>query len=162
VRRLQAVDGIAAARAAERGFTLLELMVVLLIIGLLLVLVPGHLWRSQPGLEVKVAARALADGLRQTRSDALASNRELVFTLDVAGHSFRPGQDHPLEPLDGAIQLGLDTARSEVVDGGRGQIRFFPDGSSTGGRIRLGMQAQQAQVTVDWLTGQIAIADVSR
>ena len=162
MRRLQAVDGIAAARAAERGFTLLELMVVLLIIGLLLVLVPGHLWRSQPGLEVKVAARALADGLRQTRSDALASNRELVFTLDVAGHSFRPGQDHPLEPLDGAIQLGLDTARSEVVDGGRGQIRFFPDGSSTGGRIRLGMQAQQAQVTVDWLTGQIAIADVSR
>ena len=150
------------AGPAAGGFTLLELTVVLLIIGLLLVLVPGHLWRSQPGLEVKVAARALADGLRQTRSDALASNRELVFTLDVAGHSFRPGQDHPLEPLDGAIQLGLDTARSEVVDGGRGQIRFFPDGSSTGGRIRLGMQAQQAQVTVDWLTGQIAIADVSR
>lgn len=147
---------------AARGFTLLELMVVLLIVGLLLVLVPGHLWRSQPGLEVKVAARALADGLRQTRSDALASNRERVFTLDVAGHSFRPGEDRPLEALTGAVELGLDTARSEVIDATRGQIRFFPDGSSTGGRIRLAMQAQQAQVTVDWLTGQVAIADVRR
>ena len=144
---------------AARGFTLLELMVVLLIIGLLLVLVPGHLWRSQPGLEVEVAARALADGLRQTRSDAIATNRERVFTIDVAGHGFRPGEDHPLEPLNGAIELGLDTARSELVDAARGQIRFFPDGSSTGGRIRLAMRAQRAQVTVDWLTGQVAIAD---
>jgi general secretion pathway protein H len=146
--------------AGERGFTLLELMIVLLIIGLLLVLVPGHLWRSQAGLEVKVAARALAVGLRQTRSDALATNREQVFTLDVAGHSFRPGQDRPLEPLNGAVGLGLDTARSELVNPTHGQIRFFPDGSSTGGRIRLTMQAQEAQVTVDWLTGQVAIADV--
>jgi general secretion pathway protein H len=144
----------------ERGFTLLELMIVLLIIGLLLVLVPGHVWRPQAGLEVKVAARALANGLRQTRSDALATNRERVFILDVAGHSFRPGEDQPLEPLNGAVGLGLDTARSELVDAARGQIRFFPDGSSTGGRIRLTMDAQGAQVTVDWLTGQVAIADV--
>ena len=146
--------------AREHGFTLLELMVVLLIIGLVLVLAPGHLWRPQAGLEVKVAARALADGLRQTRSDALATNRERVFTLDVAGHSFRPGQNRPPEALNGAVELGLDTARSELVDAARGQIRFFPDGSSTGGRIRLTMQSQQAQVTVDWLTGQVAIADV--
>jgi general secretion pathway protein H len=146
--------------ASQRGFTLLELMIVLLIIALLLVLLPGHIWRPQADLEVKVAARALANGLRQARSEALASNRERVFMLDVAGHTFQPGQDRPLEPLNGAIELGLDTASSELVDAARGQIRFFPNGSSTGGRIRLTMQARQTQVTVDWLTGQVAIADV--
>jgi general secretion pathway protein H len=147
--------------ASERGFTLLELIIVLLIIGLLLVLVPGHLWRPQAGLEVKVAARALADGLRQTRSDALASNRERVFTLDVAARRFRPGQDRPLEPLNRALDLGLDTARSELVDAASGQIRFFPDGSSTGGRITVTLQAQRAEVTVDWLTGGVTIADAA-
>jgi general secretion pathway protein H len=144
---------------AERGFTLIELIVVVLIIGLVLVLVPGNLWRPQAGLEVKVAARALADGLRRTRSDALASNRERVFTVDVAERRFRPGQDRPLESLNRTLALGLDTARSELLDAASGQIRFFPDGSSTGGRIRLTMQGQHAAVEVDWLTGQVAIAD---
>lgn len=144
---------------AQRGFTLLELIVVILIMGLLLVLVPGHLFRPQAGLEVKVAARALADGLRQTRSDALAANRERVFTVDVAQHSFRPGQGRPLESLNAGVDLGLDTARSELLDVATGQIRFFPDGSSTGGRITLAMHQQRAEVSVDWLTGQVAIAD---
>ena len=144
---------------AARGFTLIELLVVLAIIGLLLVLVPGFLWRPQPGLEVRVAARSLADGLRQTRSDALATNRERVFTVDVEERRFRPGQDRPLEPLNGALELGLETARSELVDAGSGQIRFFPDGSSTGGRITVTMHEQRAAVVVDWLTGQVDIGD---
>jgi general secretion pathway protein H len=61
--------------------------------------------------------------------------------------------------LNGALELGLETARSELVDAGSGQIRFFPDGSSTGGRITVMMQEQRAEVVVDWLTGQVDIGD---
>ena len=38
-------------------------------------------------------------------------------------------------------------------------IRFFPDGSSTGGHISLIEGKTEYRVNVDWLTGRIAIED---
>ena len=146
---------------AERGFTLIELLVVLAIIGLVLGLVPTLLWRPQAGLDVGVAARAIADGLRQTRSAALSSNREQVFMLDLGERQFRAGRASPLEPLNEALELRLYTASAELIDAQSGQIRFFQDGSSTGGRITLALDRQRAEVTVDWLTGQVAVADAA-
>jgi general secretion pathway protein H len=132
---------------------------VLAIVGLVLALVPGVMLRTQPGLDVEVAARALADGLRQTRSQAMLSNREEVFSLDVEERLFRAGRSQPLKQLDRAIELQLYTAQAELLDAKSGRIRFFPDGSSTGGAIGLSQGDQQTQVSVsvDWLTGHVAI-----
>ena len=139
------------------GFTLLELIVVLAIIGLVLALIPGFMLRGQPGLHVEVAARALADGLRQTRSQAMVGNREEVFSLDVEQRLFRAGRGQPLKQLDRTIELHLFTTAGELAGTEVGQIRFFPDGSSTGGAIDLAQGEQRSQVSVDWLTGQVEI-----
>jgi len=143
-------------RADQRGFTLLELMVVLAIIGLIVALVPGFMLRSQPRLDIAVAARAIANGLRQARSEAVAHNRAEVFALDVDARVFRTG-DHPPVRIDKSIPLSFQTARSEVLEDGVGQIRFFPDGSSTGGLISVGQGEWQAQVRSDWLTGLVTV-----
>jgi len=37
-------------------------------------------------------------------------------------------------------------------------IRFFPDGSATGGRISLGTQDAGWRVDVRWLTGEVSVA----
>lgn len=140
-----------------RGFTLLELLVVIAIVGVVLALVPGFLLRDQPVLDLESAARAVAQGLRQTRSQAMLQNREQIFAIDVESGRFRPGAQQSLRQLDRAIALSLLTARSEAQGEGGGSIRFFPDGSSTGGRIRLALEQHQAQVSVDWLTGAVAI-----
>lgn len=144
--------------ASARGFTLIELLVVLAIVGLVLALIPGFMLRSQPGLDVEVAARAIADGLRQARSQAMVSNRDQVFALDVDERQFRAGRDQPLNQLDRNLDLRLYTAQAELLDATRGQIRFFPDGSSTGGAIGLNLDDQEVEVRIDWLTGQVEIA----
>jgi general secretion pathway protein H len=39
-----------------------------------------------------------------------------------------------------------------------GSVRFYPDGSSTGGRIILSRSGSGYQVGVQWLTGRIRMA----
>jgi general secretion pathway protein H len=140
----------------QRGFTLLELLVVLAIIGLVVALVPGFVLRSQPQLDVDVAARAIADGLRQTRSEAILRNRPQAFALDVEARMFRAG-DHTPVRIDDGIALSFRSARSQLLGAGTGQIRFFPDGSSTGGLIRLVQGEARADVRSDWLTGLVTV-----
>jgi general secretion pathway protein H len=146
-------------RHRSRGFTLLELLVVLAIIGLVLAAVPGFLLRDQPTLAFERTVRQLVDGLRQTRSEAMVRNREEVFQIDTETHAWRPGREQALHQLDPAFEIELLTARGERIGATGGQIRFYPDGSATGGRIRLATDGLGAAVVVDWLTGRVTVDD---
>ena len=141
----------------ERGFTLLELLVVLAIIGVMLAFVPGFVLRGQPGMDVDVAARSIADALRQARSQAVLQNREQLFALDVEERLFRAGGQRAPVQIDRGIEVTFQSARSELMSATIGQIRFFPDGSATGGRIGLTLDGRHAEVAVDWLTGLISV-----
>jgi general secretion pathway protein H len=141
----------------ERGFTLLELLVVLTIVAVILAFVPGFMLRGQPGLSVDVTARELADALRLARSHAMAQNRDQLFALDVEQHLFRIGGQRAPVQMNKEIEVTFQSARSEAVSESIGQIRFFPDGSATGGRIGLSQDGQHAEVVVDWLTGLVSV-----
>jgi general secretion pathway protein H len=143
-------------RADQQGFTLLELMVVLVMIGFVVALVPGFVLRSQLQLDVDVAARAIAHGLRQTRSEAVLRNRPLAFALDIEERVFRSGDRTPVR-IDDGIALSFRTGRTQLLGEGVGQIQFFPDGSSTGCLIRLVQGNARADVRSDWLTGLVTI-----
>jgi general secretion pathway protein H len=55
--------------------------------------------------------------------------------------------------------LSVFTAKSEAVEDKVASIRFFPDGSSTGGAISIANGGTKFRVDVDWLTGSVTILD---
>jgi general secretion pathway protein H len=144
-------------RSFSSGFTLLEMLLVLLLLGIAYGLAGPMLGDGSVGLDMKSAARQLAAGLRKARSTAVTGQQEAVLTLDVEQRSFSVTGDPKIYALPKRIDIKLFTAQSEVVGGQSGAIRFFPDGSSTGGRISVGIGESLQEVDVDWLTGRTKI-----
>ncbi len=144
---------------SQGGFTLIELLVVLLIMGALITLAPAAFHRIMPGLEMKTAAREVAGVLREARGQAIRDNRETAVLIDTEQKLYRLGPAARGHALSAALQVTLVTAASEQLDDTRGRIRFFPDGTSTGGRVTLARDDRKFDITVDWLTGLVAISD---
>lgn len=145
-----------SARAGH-GFTLIELLVVLLIIGTVLALVPGSFHRIMPGLEIKSAARDVAATFREARSLAIRDNREAVVLFDTEARLYRQGRNGRPLALDPDLEVELVAAQSEQIDEHVAGIRFFPDGTSTGGRVTLSRDERRYQIDVDWLSGRVEI-----
>jgi general secretion pathway protein H len=141
----------------SRGFTLLELLLVLLLLGLLYGLAAPMLGAGSTGLDMKAASRQLAAGLRKARGVAVAERREAVLTLDVEGRTFSLTGDPKTYSLPKQLELALFTAQSELVREKTGGIRFFPDGTSTGGRVTISAGESKQLVDVDWVTGRVTI-----
>jgi len=144
------------ARAGQTGFTLFELLIAITLVAALTAVAVPVFTRSA-GTEVKAAARTLAAGLRRTRSRAVLQGRAQVLALDVKRHAFRVGTAGRTRALPSDVTLQLFTARSELLGERAGAIRFYPDGSSTGGRITVTAGDRRLLVDVNWLSGRVRI-----
>jgi general secretion pathway protein H len=146
-------------RKPQRAFTLIELLVVLALLAVMMALVPPLLQGGVSSAEVKGAARRLAAGLKYARSQAITSRKEAVLVLDLEHRNFTITGKKRQYPLPDNMGISLVTARSELATERIGKIRFFPDGTSTGGRITLTQGERKYGVDINWLTGQVVILD---
>ncbi len=141
---------------SARGFTLVELLVVMAIAALMMSAVPGLYSAAFPGLEMKSAARRTASTLRLARETAIRQGEDKLLIVDLDAHRLILEGYRNLS-LPKRLSIKLEAANSEMIDDRRGVIRFFPDGSSTGGRIVLSRDGHGYQIGVTWLTGRIEL-----
>jgi general secretion pathway protein H len=139
-----------------RGFTLVELLVVMAIAAVVMTAVPTLFSAAFPGLEMKSAARRTAATLRLARESAIRRGEETQVLVDIENHRLTL-EGYRVLSLPNRLSLQLEAADSELIDEQLGSIRFFPDGSSTGGRLVLSHGGHGYQVGVTWLTGRIEL-----
>jgi general secretion pathway protein H len=89
----------------------------------------------------------------------MVTRRDALLTLDVEAREFQVGNDSTVRQVSDKVELKLFTAQTEVASERKGSIRFYPDGSSTGGRITVSSGERKYLVDVDWLTGRVSIGD---
>jgi general secretion pathway protein H len=139
------------------GFTLLEVIVVLTIGAIIYAVILSGPFGKASAADLKAAARSLASGLRTAQTTAMATRRDALLTLDMESREYLSTGEEQTHRLPGNIDIQLYTAQTEVTSDKRGSIRFYPDGSSTGGRITVASGERKYLVNVDWLTGRVSI-----
>lgn len=156
-----AFDLLRTSSQRARGFTLLEMIVVLMIVATMAALLGTSVAGRLESVKVATAARDLTAALRYTRSQAILHREEKFLEVDLEKRSYlAPGRG--AVELPESVELKLLTAQSEVASDKVGRIRFFSDGGSTGGRVTLIAGERQWKVKVSWLTGEIELDDGRR
>jgi general secretion pathway protein H len=142
----------------EAGFTLIEALAVIAIMAIAVAVVGPVLTRPSERLALATTSREIAAVLRLTRSAAITTNSEQLFLIDVQKRSF--GSSTIKErPFPEAVQAAFKVAEPERYSDFRGGIRFFADGSSTGGELLLSHNSKSTALCVHWLTGRLIEAD---
>ncbi|MCB1578178.1 MAG: prepilin-type N-terminal cleavage/methylation domain-containing protein, partial [Xanthomonadales bacterium] len=136
---------------SSRGFTMIELIVVIVLIGIVASVVAFSFAKSLSGARIQAASRDLVAALRYTRGQAIVKGEQKVLVLDLEKNTYQaPGRNEIELPKDMALRL--TTAQKELTGEKAGGIRFFPDGSSTGGNIAVVLGEREWKINVGWLT----------
>ncbi len=149
-------------RHRSKGFTLLELLIVLAIIVVGFSVVALNLSSGTGTLEHKAVVRDVVSALRYARGQALMLHQEMTVAFDLANNTYKVSGREEAYSIPETIAVTVVTAQSELTGEGQGNIRFFADGSSTGGRVVLDRGEVSMQIDINWLTGQLEVEDATR
>ena len=151
----------AAGSWHEAGFTLLELLVVLAIMAMTLFLAAASIRLSNGGTRLRPLAVSMAADIRLARTKAIAGNRSVGVNFDIKAHAYRIGAGRAVAlPRSIAFKLVTSEEFSRATDAGH--LVFFPDGSSTGGRLTLSDRDLSITLMIDWLTGSVTARRLAR
>ncbi|CAI9120072.1 prepilin-type N-terminal cleavage/methylation domain-containing protein [Brytella acorum] len=142
-------------RRAEDGFSLLEILVVLAILGLALALLAhGRAWRSDT-TDLRGALGTVARIARAARESAVVTQRPVRLGIDPAHHVVSAeGPDSVRESLPRCVTLASD-GESDTTR----EVRFLagPDGLFSRQVLSLTCGAHRGSVRFDPITGRVSI-----
>jgi len=151
----------------SHGFTLLEVVLVLVFIGLIAGLTTPFLMSTLDRIKHQSETRKIKSALRFARSEAIA--RKVVFTFngDMDNRQYwiaakEKNRATTVRTLAPGYAMTHVTGDDETRDQGNFAIKFFPRGNSNGGAIRVTKQPADKtdtayEITIDAITGNSRI-----
>ena len=144
------MSGARSPERREAGFSLMELLVALTILALAMGVVSLSVSRRSPTFEMRKAASETASLVREARIAAQSTGRAERVVFDAEARRITgPGN------ASVSVPEGIETSLVSSASAGPSAIVFFPDGSSTGGKLTFEILGRRETVTVDWLTSRV-------
>ncbi len=155
-----------------RGFTLVEVIIVLVFIGLIAGLTTPFLMSTLDRIKHQSETRKINSALRFARSEAIA--RKVVFTFngDMDNRQYwitakEKNRTTTVRTLAPGYAMTHVTGDDETIEQGNFAIKFFPRGNSNGGAIRVARRPSDKtdtayEITIDAITGTSRINQETR
>ena len=140
----------------DDGFTLLELLVSLAILALVSAIALPSLSR-QPVSKVDSAAALIKSILVKARERSIALNEDVYVELDFSRRLITGFETSAPLPTDIYIRSTSEASGADGV----ARIRFFPDGSSSGGSIVISHQNRTVELHINWVTSDVLLTPSS-
>ena len=171
----------------ERGFSLIEIAVVLVLLSLCIALVAPTLSRFSTSVELRAAAKKVAAILRYCRSEAINKGKiyQVAFdsnllavkvqsvALEDQEQTEKKGAEKEVAenketknvqmtyPLPAGVQMKELNTESTQYPSDLPAFEFYPNGGSNGGDILLDTRSQKGyKIKVNFLTGSVVIEKV--
>ncbi len=145
----------------NRGFSLIEMLAVIVLIAIILTAVSFSFSKSLSNARIQAASRDLVAALRYTRGQAIVKGTDQTLELDLEKNTYQ-APNRAAVALPDKMQLRLLTASNELTSEHSGRIRFYRDGSSTGGHISVILGEREWRINVNWLTGEVVLIEQTR
>jgi general secretion pathway protein H len=145
-------------RTGQAGFTLIELLAVMMLASLVIGAISVAARAPSPAVQLKTLAHVTASRLRDLRASAMATRAERVATIDTSRRVMAFGDARAPIALQRSIAVTVTAADDEMTAPARASIRFYPNGSASGGAISFRLGSQGYEVRVNWLTGRVSTA----
>jgi general secretion pathway protein H len=137
---------------ARNGFTLLELLVVVSLLGIMATTLPYFTGESN-GPKIRQATQGIAADIVSLRDRAV--RRRVVTELIIGANGYSAGE--LVRSFPPGLVVSYEPARAALVDEGENRILFYPDGSATGGLITVRRGGSALIIRIDWLNGRVSI-----
>lgn len=138
---------ISFARPNERGFTLFEMMVVIVLVSVAAVVIGAGLSKGQQRIVDQRGLTSMVDALRAARVQAIVSGQPARASFDLRDRIIKaPKRPETRWPTNWEVRMQTAEELGSVFE-------FMPDGSSSGGNIVVRTLQGQWRIDVNWLTG---------
>ena len=137
----------------KAGFTMIELLVAITIVGMLMAVAVPASMRFYQSIQYRQAVRDVITVLSSARYAAVNTGRAQDVVINPKTNELRFNEQRTQLPE--GLNLVVTSAQ-EVNRQEEGVIRFYPEGGSSGGGVDIERPgADGVRVSVDWLVGRV-------